>query len=72
MKYLIDTNICVHILRGKYELNKKIKSKGYNNCVISEITYAELIYGAECSDNIQKNHEKINYFFTGFKIFSIK
>ena len=28
MKYLLDTNICVHFLRGKFEVDKTIKLKG--------------------------------------------
>lgn len=46
-KYLLDTNICVFLLRGKYNVDKKINSKGWNNCCISEITVAELKYEAE-------------------------
>ena len=46
-KYLLDTNICVFLLRGKYNVDKQINSKGWNNCCISEITVAELKYEAE-------------------------
>jgi predicted nucleic acid-binding protein len=27
MKYLLDTNICVHFLRGKFEVDKILKAK---------------------------------------------
>ena len=46
-KYLLDTNICVFFLRGKYDIGKRIKHVGWDNCHISEITVAELKYGAE-------------------------
>ena len=46
-KYLLDTNICIFLLRGKYDVDKKIDSVGLENCCISEITVAELKYGAE-------------------------
>lgn len=46
-KYLLDTNICIHLLRGKYNVDSKIDSVGLGNCYISEITVAELKYGAE-------------------------
>ena len=49
MKYLLDTNICVHFLRGKYEIDKTIKEKGLENCYISEITV--LIYINNASDD---------------------
>lgn len=44
--YLLDTNICIFLLRGKYDVDKKIDSVGLGNCAISEITVAELKYGA--------------------------
>lgn len=44
-KYLLDTNICVHFLRGKYNLLDRIREVGLENCCISEITYAELLCG---------------------------
>lgn len=47
MKYLLDTNICIFLLRGEYNVDKKIDSVGLKNCYISEITIAELKYGAE-------------------------
>jgi tRNA(fMet)-specific endonuclease VapC len=49
MKYLLDTNICVHFLRGKFEVDKILKAKGVENCYISEITVLELRFGAENS-----------------------
>lgn len=46
-KYLLDSNICIFLLRGKYNVDKKIDKVGFENCYISEITVAELKYGAE-------------------------
>ena len=62
MKYLLDTNICIHFFRGKYNLIEKLESIGLNNCAISEITLAELVFGAENSLNPQKNHNIIEQF----------
>ncbi len=56
MKYLLDTNICIHFFRGRFNLFEKINQVELKNCVISEITLAELIFGAENSDNPRKNH----------------
>lgn len=63
MKYLLDTNICIHFFRGKYKLIEKLENIGINNCAISEITLAELVFGAENSLNPQKNHDIIEQFF---------
>ena len=59
MKYLLDTNICVHFLRGKYEIDKTIKEKGLENCYISEITVLELRFGAENSADKIKSHNMV-------------
>ncbi|MCH6233646.1 type II toxin-antitoxin system VapC family toxin [Cognataquiflexum rubidum] len=62
MKYLLDTNICVHFLRGKYGLIEKFELLGAENFAISEITLAELVFGAENSKNPRKNLELIEVF----------
>ena len=59
MKYLIDTNICIHFFRGKFNLYEKFQEVGIENCAISEITLAELIFGAENSTNPKKNYRLI-------------
>jgi tRNA(fMet)-specific endonuclease VapC len=60
--YLLDTNICIFYIRGKYALNKKIASIGFDNCYISEITLAELKYGVACSNKVIENNALINEF----------
>ncbi|MDR7130820.1 tRNA(fMet)-specific endonuclease VapC [Algoriphagus sp. 4150] len=62
MKYLLDTNICIHFLRGKFGLIKMLQEIGTENCSISEITLAELVFGAENSTNPKKNLELIEVF----------
>lgn len=46
-RYLLDTNICIFLLRGQYDIAKRLDEVGLENCYISEITEAELKYGAE-------------------------
>jgi tRNA(fMet)-specific endonuclease VapC len=63
LKYLLDTDIAVFYLRGKYNINKKLKEViGYDNCFISEITLAELKYGAELSGRVEENMNSVNDF----------
>ena len=71
MKYLLDTSICVFFLRGKLDLDKHFKTKGRENCFISEITVAELRYGAENSDNPKKSHKAVDAFLNGLSIIPI-
>ena len=62
-KYLLDTDIAIFYLRGKYDINRKLKEiSGYDNCFISEITLAELKYGAELSERIDENLRSVNEF----------
>jgi tRNA(fMet)-specific endonuclease VapC len=62
MKYLLDSNICIHFLRGKYNIIEKLNEVGIDNCAISEITLAELVFGAEKSDNPKNNNKLIEKF----------
>lgn len=62
MRYLLDTNICIHFFRGRFNLINKFSDINLGNCAISEITLAELVYGAENSTNPEKNHEIIERF----------
>ncbi len=59
MNYLLDTNICIHFFRGKYGVTEKFEEAKAENCAISEITLAELVYGAENSEKPEKNHKII-------------
>jgi tRNA(fMet)-specific endonuclease VapC len=71
MKYLLDSNICIHFFRGKFGVIGKLNEVGLRNCAISEISLAELVYGAENSKNPSKNHEIINQFVDQITILPI-
>ena len=71
MQYLLDTNICVFFLRGKFNLDDIIKEKGRENCFISEITVVELRFGAENSDDPNKSHKAVDAFLKGLSIIPI-
>lgn len=62
MNYLLDTNICIHFFRGMFRLDDKVEEIGIGNCAISEITLAELVFGAENSSNPIKNLDIIDRF----------
>lgn len=71
MKYLIDTNICIHLFRGKFNLLEKFEEILLEDCAISEITLAELIFGAENSLNPIKNYKIVEDFAAQIKILPI-
>lgn len=47
--FLLDTNICVHLLKNEYGIKEKIAEVGTKSCFLSEITLAELLFGIENS-----------------------
>lgn len=71
MKYLLDTNICIHLFRGKFNLIEKFNEINLDDCAISEITLAELMFGAENSSNPKKNFKIIDSFSEQIKILPI-
>ncbi len=70
-KYLLDTNICAYFLNGKFNLETKIDSVGFENCVVSEITIAELKYGVEKSTHKKKNKKTLEIFQSKFDVIPI-
>ena len=70
-KFLLDTNICIYFLKGKFNLISKIEKIGLVNCFISEITVAELKYGAEKSEQIVENKKKVELLLNKFTVIPI-
>ncbi len=71
MNYLLDSNICIHFLRGKFNIHERFYEVGIDNCAISEITLAELTFGAEKSTNVYKNLKLIDTFTNQLTILPI-
>jgi len=71
VKYLLDTNICIYFFKGKYNLDEQFKRVGSINCCISEITLAELKYGAECSDRVNENMKMVDDFANDLSVIPI-
>jgi tRNA(fMet)-specific endonuclease VapC len=62
MDYLLDTNICIYYFKGQFDLKEKIEKIGFERFAISEITLAELIYGAEKSQRKSENLKVVEDF----------
>ncbi len=71
MEYLLDTNICIHFFKGQFGLIEKMRNIGFHNFAISEITLAELIYGAEKSQRRIDNLKVIESFTEKISIIPI-
>lgn len=71
-KYLLDTNICIYYLKGKYNLLERVEEAGQQNCYISEITLAELIYGATYSTNYTRHKKEIEQLLEWITVLPIR
>ena len=69
MEFLLDTNICIYIIKKKpEEVFDKFKLLIPGDVGISSITLAELYYGVEKSTNPIKNKEAPEKFLTPIEI----
>lgn len=65
--YLLDTNICIYILKKKpIEVFNRFKEFKIGDMKVSTITIAELYYGAYNSKRVEKNLDTINSFLEPF------
>lgn len=63
MKYMLDTNICIYIIKRKpVDVIEKFKSLSVNDVCISSVTLAELSYGVEKSQYQEKNRLALEEF----------
>ena len=58
-------------MQGKFGLAQKIDEVGFKNCYLSEITIAELLYGAENSKNIKRHLNEVEKVEQTFKIIPV-
>ncbi|MFB0907311.1 MAG: tRNA(fMet)-specific endonuclease VapC [Spirosomataceae bacterium] len=72
MTYLLDADICIEFLRGRFGIKERIESVGIENCCLSEISIAELTFGAYNSKNFNKHIEEVKQLQQLFEIIPIK
>ena len=69
MEYLLDTNICIYIIKKRpIGVFEKFKSLSIGSIGISSITLAELQYGIMKSSFPEKNQEALDKFITPLEI----
>lgn len=69
-RYLLDTNVLIAMLKDKNNVRKQILKVGIDNCYVSEISIAELFYGA-AKGGRAKNLEDVNHILKLFEILPI-
>jgi len=70
-KYLLDTDIVIDLIKDRYKLKDKIRKVRFSNCYISEITLAELHFGAFYSTSYQKHKKEPNEIANTFNVLPI-
>lgn len=53
--YLLDTSICVFLLRGNRRIENRLNEIDENECYITDAVVAELLFGAYYSDRVEEN-----------------
>ena len=70
MTYLLDTNIVIYFFRNQFNLAAKFSEIQEGNLFVSEITLAELYYGAQLSNNYKQNENLIKQFIKKVRVLS--
>jgi tRNA(fMet)-specific endonuclease VapC len=67
MRYLLDTNICIALIRQRSpEILGRITKHQITDIAISAVTIAELQYGVNKSSQIQRNQQALDQFLIPF------
>lgn len=68
MSYLLDTNICIALLKGHDKiLAKKLRNHSPSDFFLCSVVKAELLYGARYSKRVAENLALLERFFTQFQ-----
>ena len=69
MRYMLDTNICIYVIKNKPEtVIKRFLERDPDELCISSVTYAELMYGVEKSQRVDKNRLAMMLFLSPITI----
>jgi len=63
MGFLLDTNVCVDYLNGRFPaVVRRIQEAAPDDLCTSAVAVAELRYGADRSRNVRRNHARLDDF----------
>ena len=69
MEYMLDTNICIYILKERpLSVLKRFKEMPMDWIVISVVTLAELMYGVEQSSARERNLRNVEDFIAKLRV----
>jgi len=70
MSYLLDTNAIIAMFRDLHGMREAILKAGFTNCLVSEITLAELFVGVYKS-GLEKHRHEVQFIKDHFDILPI-
>ncbi|WP_342597256.1 type II toxin-antitoxin system VapC family toxin [Cyanobacterium aponinum UTEX 3222] len=65
--YLLDTNICIAIIKENHLVIEQFKQK-YQDCYLSSLVLGELYKGVYCSKRVEDNLDVLNKFIRPFPV----
>jgi tRNA(fMet)-specific endonuclease VapC len=69
VKYLIDTNICIYLIKRRpVEVSQRFRQFSPKEIGISSVTTSELYYGVYKSQRVENNLQALNNFLLPFSI----
>lgn len=69
MRYMLDTNICIYVIKHKPEkVFQKLQNLNPEDVCISSVTYAELVHGVEKSIAVEKNRLALSMLLANMEI----
>ena len=66
--YLLDTSTCVAIFRGNRDVADRMEKIGKDQCFISQIVVAELLFGAYRSYRVEENLKQTHAFINEMNV----
>ena len=68
LRYMLDTNICIFVIKNKPSSLRKIFNQNSHRLCISSVTLAELLYGVEKSARVVENRRTVQSFTARLKV----
>ena len=69
MRYMLDTNICIYLIKHKPpQVFEKLQEHNPDEICISAITYAELVHGVEKSKAVERNRLALTILLSNIEI----
>lgn len=69
MRYMLDTNICIYLIKHKpLQFFEKLQEHNPDEICISAVTYAELVHGVEKSKAVERNRLALTILLSNIEI----